>query len=152
MPEDVENALNNLRRELFGPNVPVPRAYIDALLHLTEHASARVGVTRSDTDIVVYWLDGHVLGQLSCHGVSDDETTIEGRLIRLTELATMKLAIAVEYDDFTRVSRIGRVLTLAEASDADQIVLDATPRSATSERLQATERFIDELLAAYARA
>lgn len=146
-----DEALNDLRRELFGPNVPISRAYVEALQQLIGGASARVGVRRTDTDRIAYWLDGNVLGELSCQGVTDEEAAIEGRLIRLTELSTIKVAIGVEYDDFTRVSRIGRVLTI-EVSDGDQIILDATPRSAPSEQLAATERFIAELLAAYARA
>ncbi|BBY35897.1 hypothetical protein MMAN_00310 [Mycobacterium mantenii] len=120
-----DDALNSLRLELFGPNVPVSRAYIDALLQLTESASARVGVTKTATDRVAYWLDGSVLGELSCTGASDEDAEIKGRLTRLAELPSIKVDIAVEYDNFTRVSRIGRVLTL-ELSEDRQVVLDGT--------------------------
>ncbi|BBY41679.1 hypothetical protein MMAN_58130 [Mycobacterium mantenii] len=146
-----DDALNSLRLELFGPNVPVSRAYIDALLQLTESASARVGVTKTATDRVAYWLDGSVLGELSCTGASDEDAEIKGRLTRLAELPSIKVDIAVEYDNFTRVSRIGRVLTL-ELSEDRQVVLDGTPRSAPTERLEATDKFIGAVLAAYSKA
>lgn len=118
---------------------------------LTEGTSARVGVTRTATDRVAYWLDGGVLGELSCQGVNDEAAKIGGRITRLAELPTIKIAIAAEYDDFTRVSRLGRVLTI-DLPGGDQIVLDSTPRSAPSERLEAIERFIGALLAAYTKA
>ncbi len=62
----------------------------------------------------------------------------------------MKLVVAVDYDDFTGVSQIGRVTF--EAPAGDQIVLDGSPRSAIPERLEATDKFIGDLHAAYAKA
>lgn len=144
---EVEHELNHLRRQLFGPNVLVPRAYIEALQGLTAGAQARVGVRRSETERVAYWLDGGVIGALSSIGTSDGDAEIEGGLVRLADVA-VKIAVSVNYDDFSRVSEIGRVLTI-ESSKGDQIVIDASPRTATPERLGAIEQFIGAVLAAY---
>lgn len=46
---EVEQQLDDLRRQLFGPNVLVPRVYIEALRSLTGDAQARVGVKQTET-------------------------------------------------------------------------------------------------------
>jgi hypothetical protein len=97
----------------------MPRVYVEALLLCTKGATARLGVRKSDTERVTYWLEGHVIGELACHGVSDDEEVrIEGSVTRLAELRNVRLAVAVDYDDFNRTSRFGRVLTIEPALGA----------------------------------
>jgi hypothetical protein len=143
-----DEPINNLRRELFEQG-PMPRVYIEALQLCTEGATARVGMRKSDTERVAYWLHGDAVGELVCHGVNDEDARIEGSLTRLAELRSVKIAIAVAYDDFSNTSRFGRVLTI-ESPSSGELVFDASPRSATDARLKVMENFIGAVLDAYA--
>jgi hypothetical protein len=149
-----DERINDLRRELFGQGYVLPRVYVEALQLCTEGAPARVGVTKGETERAAYWLTGHVLGELTCHGVNDEDARIEGTVTRLAELRNVRLAVAVDYDDFTRRSQFGRVLTIEPGvgGAGGVIVLDASPRSATADRRQAIENFIGAFLTAYATA
>jgi hypothetical protein len=133
----------------------MPTAFLVALKHLTDSATATLGIKTSLTDRSAYWLDGHSLGVLSCSGATDEDANIEGRVIRLDSLVSVDLEVKVaEYDKFTdstdSTEPPGRVLTVKSAH-GEPIKFDATPRSAGADRLKATESFIDAVLAALAR-
>jgi len=155
MTDEAISAGRALRHELFGnakDGETMPPAYLEALRHLTDGASARLGVRLSNTERVAYWLDGHSIAALTCRGASDKDAEIEGAITRLTELRNVKIAVTVRYDEFHPISPFSRVLTM-ESPDCGNLVFDASPRSDVSEeRRQVVETFIDAVLAALSEA
>lgn len=152
---DDPQALQEFRKSVFSSSFygeKMPTAFLVALKHLTDSATATLGIKTSLTDRSAYWLDGHSLGVLSCSGATDEDANIEGRVIRLDSLVSVGLEVKVaEYDKFTdSTDPPGRVLTVTSAH-GEPIKFDATPRSAGADRLKATESFIDAVLAALAR-
>ena len=97
-----------------------------------------------------FWLEGHSLGVLSCEGLTDEEASIEGRVIRLSAVTNVRILASVQADTFSfdHEARFGRVLTIAD----EGITLDASPGKGDPEKLGQIEDFIDHVLAAIATA
>lgn len=114
---------------------------------VTTRAEHVLGIKQSPTERQVYWLEGHSQGVLSCVGVTDEDASIDGRVIRLSGLSKVHVDVAIEWDSFSpdHESRFGRVLTVD-----DEIKFDASPGRAEPQNLREIEDFIDHVLAAIA--
>jgi hypothetical protein len=140
-------ALQEFRRELFGPNSVMPELYLDVLYSCVEGAEATFGqqIPPGARRTQAFWLKGHVLGQLTCEGESDQTAQIAGRLCRLSDPMTAELGVGMNFGDYDRVVRWwGRILTL-RVPHAESVVIDATQGDVGWRRQG--ERFIDKVLA-----
>jgi hypothetical protein len=141
------HALQELRRQLFGPNSVMPELYLDVLYSCVEGAEATFGqqIPPGARRTQAFWLKGHVLGQLTCEGESNQRAEIAGRLYRLSDRVTAELGVGMNFGDYDRVVRWwGRILTL-RVSDAESVVIDATQGDEGWRRQG--EQFIDKVLA-----
>ena len=141
------HALQELRRQLFGPNSVMPELYLDVLHSFIEGAEEMFGeqIPPGARRTQAFWLKGQTLGQLTCEGEGDQHAEIAGRLYRLSDPVTAELGVDTNFDSFHRVVRWwGRILTLRFPND-EIVVIDATQGDEGSRRKG--EQFIDKVLA-----
>src|SRR5262249_52589133 len=144
-------ALQEFRRQLFGPNAVMPELYLDVLQSCVEGAEATFGqqIPPGGRRTQAFWLKGQILGELTCEGESDERAEIAGRLCRLSDPVTVELGVSMDFDDFNRVIRWwGRVLTL-RFLNSEPITIDGT--KGDQSRRQLAERFISQVLATITR-
>lgn len=146
-PDD-PSALHAYRRSVFGNHVgneTMPMAFVAVVRRTTAHADHMVGVRRDGNAREVFWLEGGILGVLSCMGNSDEDAVISGHIVQLDSFGVLAVEVAVEFNRWEQSSSFGRVLMIT-----DDIKIDATPGSALPEVLEQREEFIDAVLAVVA--
>jgi hypothetical protein len=147
--EEESPDLQDFRRGLFQhytQGEPMPPAYLSELRRLVSSADATIGVRLSSNERVAYWLEGPVLGSLSCTGSTDADAGVQGWLLRLDGLPRIDLEVKVhrgKWEDSRGTS--GRILTI----NGDKL-LDASLGLQLPDKRAEIEAFIDLVLAAYA--
>ena len=89
------HALQEFRRQLFGPNSVMPELYLDVLHSFIEGAEEMFGeqIPPGARRTQAFWLKGPSLGQLTCEGEGDQHAEIAGRLYRLSDPVTAELGV-----------------------------------------------------------
>jgi hypothetical protein len=150
---DIEDskALQEFRRSIFRHYIggeAMAQAYLSQLRKLVDSADAVLGIRESPSERSAFWLEGHVLGCLTCTGENDGNAQINGWVLRLDDVAKIDLEVDVvikgPWDDSPGVS--GRVLKLNGGT-----LLSASPHTARlPDKLAEIDQFIDRILAIFA--
>lgn len=150
--EQESSELEEFRRSLFlhyTQGESTPPGYLSELRRLVSSADATIGIRVSAEERVAYWLEGRVLGSLSCTGSTDADARVQGWLLRLDGPPRIDLEVKIvivqpdQCDDSQATT--GRILSI----NGDKI-LDASPDLQLPDKRAEIEEFIDRVLAVYA--
>jgi hypothetical protein len=140
--------LQDFRRGLFQHYLDgesMPPAYLSELRRLVSSADTTIGIRVSAQERVAYWLEGRVLGCLSCAGSTDTEAGVQGWLLRLDALPQIDIEVKIyrgQWEDGPGTT--GRILKIN-----GNTILDASPGLHLSDKRAEIEQFIDRVLAVY---